>query len=584
MIHFPEIREDDIQQWVGDKAFQRGYRYFEEEAILNPRRRGDCLISECQGSQTTPYRVEIHFDETHIREGCCSCPAGDGGHCKHVAALLLTWLHNPDEFVEVPELEQVLETSTKDELVELIQDMIARHPDLEQLVELAAMRHLREGEELPVELISQQIRRAYTGAGGEVGDPSQVAENLQPILDLGEELLDQGNIANAVVIYETLMDGLLNYEASLYSDTGGDLGQVLAECEQGIQVCLESTQDANIRQDLLHTLFEFFLWDVQSGGMGYADETPTILVKNTTSAEKEIVADWVQAELAQVDDRGGERQRRALGGLWLDLVGGQIDDETYLRICRQTGRTRDLVDRLLQLNRVDEALETARVERDAVTLTRFADLFEKHGHQQTAVQLMSERAEIAENPVLLEWRKLYALRHNQNEEALRLGQSLFWQVQSLENYKEMLNAARMLDQQNAVRAQVLERLESAGNYSLLVEIYLDEENEDLALAALERVNPEIWQDRMAVLRRQVARAIERDRPREAIRQYLLLAEGLIDQRNRGSYAEAAHLLQQVNRLYSNLGEGRAFESLIEGLRREYQRLPSLLDELRRVGL
>jgi len=137
---------------------------------------------------------------------------------------------------------------------------------------------------------------------------------------------------------------------------------------------------------------------------------------------------------------------------------------------------------------------------------------------------------------------------------------------------------------DALRSRVLVRLENAGNFSLLVEIYLLENEVDLALAALERVNPNIWSGRIAVLRRQVAQAVEAPRPHEAIRQYLLLAEDLIEHRSRGSYTEAAHLLQQVRKLYHGLGEEDRWQQIINGLRQEYRRLPAFLDELRRAGL
>ena len=69
-------------------------------------------------------------------------PRGDGGHCKHAAALLLTWLHEPEFFIEVPELEQVLEERSKEDLISLIREMVTRHPDLEQLLELSALSNL----------------------------------------------------------------------------------------------------------------------------------------------------------------------------------------------------------------------------------------------------------------------------------------------------------------------------------------------------------------------------------------------------------------------------------------------------------
>ncbi len=590
----PVIVETDVQNWVGTKSFQKGYRYFEDEAILNPRQRGQSLIAECQGSQPTPYRVEIRLGPDGILWGSCTCTAGEGGHCKHAAALLLTWLHEPGMFVEVPELDKLLENRTKDDLISLIQQMVSRHPDLEQMLELSALSSVAPGEPLDADLIAQQVRRAFSSAGGgSGGDNAQIADNLQPILDLAEDLLDRDDLLNASTIYRTLMDSMLAYDDCLYNDEGGDLGQVLAECEQGIEECLQSTQSqpegygdlrySEIRRELLRTLFDLFLWDLQAGGLGFADETPSILSAQATPGEKQQIAGWVQAELPNGEDWDEGYQRRALGGLWLVLVSDQLDDEAFLRICRETGRTQDLIDRLLDLGRVDEALAAAR-QAGRHNLSNIADLFEEHDHPDLALQLVQSQPDSETDIQLLEWLKLYAHRHDQPQEALRLAETLFWQAQSLENYYARLEAAAAMGERDAVRARVLERLESAGNFSLLVEIYLLENEVDLALAALERVNPNIWSGRMAVLRRQVAQAVEAPRPHEAIRQYLLLAEELIEQRTRGSYAEAARLLQQIRKLYHGLGEEERWQQIINGLRQEYRRLPAFMDELRRAAL
>lgn len=584
MNRVPGISEIDVQNWVGARSFQKGYHYYEDETILNPRKRGKRLIAECQGNQPMPYRVEIRLGPEGILEGSCTCTAGEGGHCKHAAALLLTWLNEPELFVEVPELEDLLESRSKEDLIALIQQMIIRHPDLEQLLELAALSSLAPGEPVPAQRITQQVHWAFSSAGGEMGgDNARVAANLQPILDLGEELIDRGDVENAATVYLTLIDCMLTYEDCLYSDEGGDLRQVLADCEQGIEECLSSTQDARLREPLLHVLFDLYVWDVQAGGLGYADESPAILTSQATAEEKQMIAGWVQAELPAGDDWDAEHQRRALGGLWLALLGEEIDDETYLRICRETGRTRDLTDRLLSLGRLDEALAVARAASNS-EITRFADLFEKHDYTDLAVQLVKERPNSETEIPLLEWLKEYALIHNQPEEAVRLARQLFWQAQSLENYYALLEAAEVTGEREETRAQVIERLESAGNFSLLVEIYLLENEVDLALAALERVNPDIWWGRMAVLRRQVAEAVEIPRPREAIRQYLLLTEELIRQRNRGSYAEAAGLLLRVRKLYRGLGEEERWRQILQGLLQNYSRLPAFIDELHRAGL
>ena len=584
MNRVPEITEMDVQNWVGARSFQKGVRYFEDDTILNPRRRGKCLIAECQGSQPAPYRVEIRLGLDGILEGHCTCAAGEGGHCKHAAALLLTWLEEPDVFLEVPELEQMLENRTKAELIALVQQMVSRHPDLEQLLELSALSVLAPGEQIPAERIIKQIQWAFSSAGGEfAGANAQIADNLQPILDMGEEFIDREDVVNAATVYRTLMNTMMDYEDCLYNDEGGDLGQVLAECEQGIEECLQSSKDSALRADLLRTLFDLFTWDLEAGGLGYADEIPTILISQATPEEKLRMADWVQEELPDGEDWDSTHQRRALGGLWLGLMAENMDDETYLRICRETHRTRDLTDRLLALSQIDEAMMVARAANNG-EVTRFADLFEKHGYPDLAVQLIKERPNSSTDIPLLEWLKEFALLHNQPQEAMRLAETLFWQAQTLENYYALLEAASAQGERDKVRARALERLESAGNFSLLVEIYLLENEVDLALAALERINPDTWWGRKSGLRRQVAQAVETPRPHEAIRQYLLLAEEFIQQRNRGSYAEAARLLMQVRKLYHGLGEEERWKQIIHSLSEEYRRLPAFIDELRRAGL
>src|SRR2546429_447885 len=54
-------------------------------------------------SQRSPYRVEATLCPTGgksartLADTFCSCPRG--GFCKHLVALLLIWLHEPESFV-----------------------------------------------------------------------------------------------------------------------------------------------------------------------------------------------------------------------------------------------------------------------------------------------------------------------------------------------------------------------------------------------------------------------------------------------------------------------------------------------------
>jgi len=127
----PQFSEDDILERVGERSFERGRRYFLQGAIFDARRQGSTLKAYCEGSRPEPYRVRVTFTSKGIKEAECSCPVGSGGRCKHVAALLLTWLHRPEEFREVEELDKALERRSKSELIALIKQMLLRRPELE---------------------------------------------------------------------------------------------------------------------------------------------------------------------------------------------------------------------------------------------------------------------------------------------------------------------------------------------------------------------------------------------------------------------------------------------------------------------
>ena len=87
-----------------------------------------------------------------------------------------------------------------------------------------------------------------------------------------------------------------------------------------------------------------------------------------------------------------------------------------------------------------------------------------------------------------------------------------------------------------------------------------------------------------MLQAQVAHAASRQKPKESIRLYLELAEGLIQARGRNNYAQAAEYLQQVRETYFRMGEEQAWRVLIASLRNQHHNLPALQDELDRARL
>jgi uncharacterized Zn finger protein len=76
------------------------------------------------------------MDANGMARATCSCPVGEGGYHKHVAALLLTWLDKPKAYQDIENLGNTLEHRFNDELIAIIHQMLHHHPDMEYLLEL----------------------------------------------------------------------------------------------------------------------------------------------------------------------------------------------------------------------------------------------------------------------------------------------------------------------------------------------------------------------------------------------------------------------------------------------------------------
>jgi uncharacterized Zn finger protein len=108
MADLPELTESDVRNWTDAGSYRRGTGYFKEGRIIHPRLQGRTLKASCIGSAPSPYSVEITLSDAGISMGDCSCPVGAGGYCKHAVALLLTWIDDPEAFLEVEETRTLL--------------------------------------------------------------------------------------------------------------------------------------------------------------------------------------------------------------------------------------------------------------------------------------------------------------------------------------------------------------------------------------------------------------------------------------------------------------------------------------------
>ncbi|HUG90996.1 MAG TPA: SWIM zinc finger family protein [Planctomycetaceae bacterium] len=130
------VTERDIRDFVGDNSFLRGLAYYRRGAVFDTLRRGGTLLARSRGSGKNEYRIELRLDDAGaVEQAHCTCPVGGDGRCKHVAAVLLKWLHSPDVFRDLEDARRVLRRRTKAELIALVDEFLRREPELQLLIE-----------------------------------------------------------------------------------------------------------------------------------------------------------------------------------------------------------------------------------------------------------------------------------------------------------------------------------------------------------------------------------------------------------------------------------------------------------------
>jgi SWIM zinc finger len=579
MNTIPTISEQDILNLFSGTTFQRGQQYFSREAIFDTRRQGMTLKAHCAGSHSNVYRVEVTFGSGGIESVVCSCPVGS--YCKHVVALLLTWSAQPEKFTEQEELDAILAECDKAELINLIKQMLRRDPDLEVLLETLGQR----GKPANPDSYRRQVEAAFRRGGNEWGAEGDIADELTAIQETADDFLQKQEYANALVVYGAIVNGIIEHHYE-YRDEEGDFFAVINACVEGLRECLEAVQsDSALRQKILRVLFDIYLLDADRGGIGLGEDAPTALLEDTTAEERLVIADWLR-EVIKANSTGEYKkyQNQSYGSFLLELEADTIDDEAYLRICRETGRVQDLVERLLDLGRTEEAVKEAQAVSDYEVL-RLADLFVKHKQEAAIEPLLHERAWNSRDRLILEW--LYRRAKARKEPVAALFEAAMnFRVHrpTLESYQQLRQIAIQFGQWEQIRPKTLASLHSF-NSDLLIQIALDEGDFAPGQIVLKYDKISAYYYSNTLNRTfQTLDKLEETQAEKVILFYRQLVDYLIELRVRQSYAEACRCLIKLRDLYKKLHRSKAWNNYISELREKNSAKRALKDEMTAAGL
>ncbi|HET8524702.1 MAG TPA: SWIM zinc finger family protein [Thermomicrobiales bacterium] len=304
----PTLTPNDVAAMTDSGSFSRGQTYQRNGAIYDAMREGFVLTAWCEGSSGGPYHVRAELanladpdlDEnldSAIVDWACTCPRG--GFCKHIVALLLTWIEDPDAFDAMPPLAELLAGKTREDLITLLDQLATSMPGLEREilrrvpVPVVIPPHTPGAGKTPsVDLgaIRRKADRALAPMQidpwndyDEPFDATSVAVDLEKVRAIGDQYAEAGRWADAQAIYTAVAERAM----AQYNDTfdvNGEILWVIDACEVGLLRVLEVQRDlpaadrlpSIARRDLLEAAFRVWRF-----GVGGDPAAPVIAVAAT---------------------------------------------------------------------------------------------------------------------------------------------------------------------------------------------------------------------------------------------------------------------------------------------------------------
>ena len=593
---FPTLTEAIIRQHTTAQSYQRGLDYYKRGAVLSVVRRGQQIQAEVEGSQYAPYQVRITFDAGGITDALCSCPYDWGGWCKHIAATLLTCIHEPEEIEERPSIDSLLDELDRDQLQTLLLKLIEQQPGLADLVEV----QVQSLQARPAETTSESApRRRHTPldpasfrrqvryilhsldhmrpseAYWHVGD---IVNQVRQMLDQAWAFIEAGDGRNALIILEAITDEYVEgwvmlddsdgYASEFFSDLGPAWTEALLTADLTPQ---ERQTWADRLTRWQEEISDYGVDDVFDAAQAAAllgwDYPPLQRVLQGQITEQgawEGEIPWYADDLAVARLNVLARQGRYQEYLYLAEAEGQM--EHYLTMLAQLGRVQEAVEQGLQY-----AATTGEAQALAQTLREQGALAEALRIAEHGLSLEGQKSPLAR------WLRDAASSAGQTERALEAALIAFRESPSLADYQAIQNLAG--DRWPELRARLLDHLRQTPSHypQAQVEIFLHEGLVDDAIAAVGKTTS------YHLVEPVVDAAIE-SRPDWAIRACRQQAEPIMNQGKAQHYRHAVRWLEKARAAYRAAGREAEWQTYLEELirrhRRKYKLVP-MLEALRR---
>ncbi|MCX6056498.1 MAG: SWIM zinc finger family protein [Chloroflexi bacterium] len=574
-----KITESALKSLSSPESFARGHALYQSDAVFDTFRQDTILTGKCEGSGAPFYQLHVQLlDEGDIQEASCTCPYDWGGYCKHIIALILTYIYNPDAFIEQKNLEELLGQLDKAALVHLITKMVDKNPDLVSGLQTAIpaasarsqpaqQRNKRKTEASKTEYKKQiqtilhslrgyRMSEAYWMVGGMV-------DQLNHVRNTACEFLEADDAQGALVILTTLLTEVSgSYEQ--FDDSDGELSVFFSELALPLVEAILSAELSKTERQNMFSELEPVIEELSAYGIDYLD---VILAA--------LSLGWSDEALDEQEDY--DYDKSTLIEAKLNILERQDQVEEYLKLCLEAGNYRRYILKQIEVGEFEKAKEVAwKILSQTSDVLMVVRALQGAGHLPDALLLAEKALDLDGNKYELgAWLGPIEETQGQIDKAIKAYQAAFTSLPSLELFNIIKNLSGVnWENLKSVLMQVIQ----ASHYSgVLVDVYLSEEKWDQAISVADKAGE--WNYSLI---EKVADGVFPFRPDWVIQASRKQAEGLIAKTQRKYYATAARWLVKMKQASLLSGRKAEWFSYLDELKNTYSRRPALQAELRKI--
>ena len=589
------LTENMIRERASEESFQRGLNYFHSGALYNlvtqPISNGIQLTAFCRGSSAPFYHLLVELDANGIRSTSCTCAYDWGGDCKHIIALLLAYLDDPEEFTQQEGVADLLSGLEKSELEALVVRLVERNPDLYSELEkqVLAVKATAAKKNLSDPMRGGSVQSAEQAYRKQVqailrqdrGYPEEVEYNrfpnsweddwyeerpsylgdLNEVLSAAMQLLKKDDAEGALVILRVLLEETIEvYDSE--EDYEGEFADFIESLAMpAAEAILSAEIDPQLRnrlQESLEDAIEDFSEEIEADDL-------YVIPAALEYGWKELTDEVTQSDVYDED-------------IWYSL---DMLQQARLNVLERQGRAEEFLDlaqkadlhryihKLLQLGRLEEAVAASATLDNEAEIVSVAEALREREDLDDALALAERKfLEPGEHAVTLaEWLAPLEEARGRIDLALRAYQVVFDHRPNLENYRHIKRLAGTSWEN--LRPTLIEKVAENHLPGDLINIYLEEKNWDAAIAYVEGNNWDYSQ------LEKVADAVIEHRPDWVMQVSLKKAEDLIARTQSKLYPDAARWLARAKQVYRNEGRSAEWQAYIAQLRATYARRPAL---------